>query len=41
MREKRTIETIKKEEEIKESRIKEWTEDDDEMGNLQDLYKEL
>ena len=45
MRGQRTIETIKeKEEEIKQesSGLKEWTEEDDnEMGNICDLYYEL
>jgi len=37
---KRTIETIKKEED--ESGVREWTEEDDEeMGNMVDLYYEL
>ena len=44
-REQRTIETIKEEEEEieqKSSGIKEWTEEDDEeMGNMVDLYYEL
>ena len=44
-REQRTMETIKEEEEEieqKSSGIKEWTEEDDEeMGNMVDLYYEL
>jgi len=38
------METIKEEEkEIEQERLgsKEWTEDDDEMGNICDLYYEL
>jgi len=37
------LETIKKEEKIKQenSGIREWTEEDDEMGNIVDPYYEL
>ena len=37
------METIKEEEEIEQesSGLKEWTEDDDEMRNICDLYYEL
>ena len=43
IRGQRIIETIKKEEEIgqEESRLREQNEKDDEMGNIQDPYKEL
>ena len=45
MRERRTIETIREEEEEIEqesSRLKEWTEEDDnEMGNIYNLYYKL
>ena len=44
IREQRIIETIKKEkEEIgqKESRLREQNKEDDEMSNIQDLYKKL
>ena len=38
-----TLETIKKEEEIKQgnSGIKEWTDEDDKIGNIADPYYEL
>ena len=44
MREQRTIETIKEEEEEIEqesSGLKEWTEDDNKMGNIYNPYYEL
>jgi len=45
MRERRTIETIREEEEEIEQeslRLKEWTEEDDnEMGNIYNLYYKL
>jgi len=45
MRERRTIETIREEEEEIEqesSRLKEWTEEDDnKMGNIYNLYYKL
>jgi len=38
-----TLETIKEEEEIKQGNlgIREWTDEDDEMGNIVDPYYEL